>query len=260
MNDDIENYLTHLAAQGWWEQLKINAQSVIDQHPEIATGWVFMGLVKITQERFDEALIDLKKACYLAPENSMAIINLIHCLIKQQQPLQAFTYGAKAIERFDLQKKEIPSNLLWSVSVAAKRSGALDDALKFLLRLSHDDPLNQPALKMLGQIYYQKRQYENALIYYQKLHTLKPDHIGHLGNLGTIYMQLWQLDQANLIFERVLSIDPHHITTINSMAALRTKQGRFEEALGFINHAEKLASQNLQTTSGIPQHNRALIL
>ncbi len=70
------------------------------------------------------------------------------------------------------------------------------------------DPANVTALQMLGAIYFDKKDYQNALVIYDKLRTLYPEDPTALSGYGWAKIYLNHKADAIPAFERLLVVSP----------------------------------------------------
>jgi cytochrome c-type biogenesis protein CcmH/NrfG len=71
------------------------------------------------------------------------------------------------------------------------------DASKILEELSRQHPQDEAVLYYLGRIYQERRQYDQALALFEKVHKLNPAFIEVYYNLGTVYGEKKQLGPAH---------------------------------------------------------------
>jgi len=83
-----------------------------------------------------------------------------------------------------------------------------DDAIASAKKLLDLDPLNFTANKTLGGLYYQKRDFESAAVYYQILSVTYPENLEMANNLAWCYLKMGNRDLAKSIFSNVLAILP----------------------------------------------------
>ncbi|MBQ4018584.1 MAG: tetratricopeptide repeat protein [Paludibacteraceae bacterium] len=112
------------------------------------------------------------------------------------------------------------------------------------------------ALNILGELYLIKKDYKNALTCHERSLKIRQKELGKyslpvatsLNNIGVVYYKQNQLDKAEKMFLEVRAIYEQRtdvplnlIAGIhNNLGGLAFKQGRYEEALGYFNHALEL--------------------
>ena len=80
-----------------------------------------------------------------------------------------------------------------------------EDALKGLIAAVESDPKNDRALNTLGNWYYDHRQYEEAILQYEKAKQLQPDEWIYESNIGDAYRALREWDKAIEHYQRATS-------------------------------------------------------
>lgn len=98
---------------------------------------------------------------------------------------------------------------LINCDVADKKPDGAIASAKTLLDL---DPLNLTANKTLGDLYYQKRDFESAAIYYYKLSATYPENLEMANSLAWCYLKMGNRDLAKSVFSNILAILPLHET------------------------------------------------
>jgi tetratricopeptide (TPR) repeat protein len=93
-----------------------------------------------------------------------------------------------------------------------------------VVRLFEDEaarnPQNpEPRLK-LANFYYDQRQWEQAVFWYQKALELDPENADARTDLGTCYFNLGQAQQALREFDKALAANPKHAATLYNMVVV----------------------------------------
>jgi len=96
---------------------------------------------------------------------------------------------------------------LINCDVADKKPDGAIASAKTLLDL---DPLNFTANKTLGDLYYQKKDFESAAIYYYKLSATYPENLEMANSLAWCYLKMGNRNLAKSVFGNVLAILPLH--------------------------------------------------
>ncbi|MBA4369354.1 MAG: hypothetical protein C0403_17145, partial [Desulfobacterium sp.] len=84
----------------------------------------------------------------------------------------------------------------------------IDNAIFYLKMAIQNDPESSFLKKELVFIYLQQNNYEDALVFIDKLLVKKPDDIEALILKGNIWMYLDQKDKAKTIYEKVIALNP----------------------------------------------------
>ncbi|MCX7919681.1 MAG: tetratricopeptide repeat protein [bacterium] len=78
--------------------------------------------------------------------------------------------------------------------------------------LTARDPFHYEAFNRLGQLYFQQKQYTQAIRAYKKGLAVQPNHGMLLNNLAETYAKLGKFALANRLWQRCLSLDPNNQT------------------------------------------------
>ncbi|MGB5696953.1 MAG: tetratricopeptide repeat protein [Polyangiales bacterium] len=88
------------------------------------------------------------------------------------------------------------------------RVGELDEAIDELLRVVHEDPMNEYAFYFLGHAYFQKKAYPEALKSYVEALKLAPKYLGAMVGAGQTLRMMGEYDRAIRMGLRVLEEQP----------------------------------------------------
>jgi O-antigen ligase len=104
------------------------------------------------------------------------------------------------------------------------------------------DPTTTPIYWEEGNIFYNKQQFEKALISYDKALKHNPNHAHVLNNLGSCHYALGEMKEAEAYFKRALTINPNFIESLMNYSSFLFNQGDIDGALNHIllipNHKE----------------------
>ncbi len=97
----------------------------------------------------------------------------------------------------------------YNLAISLLRQGKDQEALvefQHFLELFPTNKLTPNVLALIGQIYYQNEQFENALSYYKRAIGLAPDNAKFYYNMGVIYYRLDDLAKAKEYFEKAINL------------------------------------------------------
>ncbi len=97
----------------------------------------------------------------------------------------------------------------YNLAVSLLRQGKDQEALiefQHFLELFPTNKLTPNVLALIGQIYYQNEQFENALSYYKRAIGFAPDNAKFYYNMGVIYYRLDDLSKAREYFEKAINL------------------------------------------------------
>lgn len=123
-----------------------------------------------------------------------------------------------------------------------------------LLTQLQSDPKNAALLIEVGNIYYDAKQYPNAITYYERALEVQPDNTSVRTDMGTAYWYVGDADSAIAEFNKALSTEPNKADTLFNLGIVKM-QGK-KDAPGAIAAWQKL----LDTNPGYQAKDRVLQL
>lgn len=144
-------------------------------------------------------------------------------------------------------------NLL-SLALGAHKAGKLVEAENFYLQFLKSHPDHYAALDLLGILYAQREEYEEAITYFYAALKIQPDSANCLNHLGNALSNLGENQQAIEKFEQALALHQNYAEAYNNLANVYVKEKRFENAVANYQKALSLkpnytdACNNLATT------------
>lgn len=104
---------------------------------------------------------------------------------------------------------------------------------------------------LLGQIKYQRGEFESAIKHIQKAADAKPNDADILFNLGIALKELGNFREAEENYHRALSLKPGDAEVLNSLGAVLCEQGRLEEATASFREAISLQPDYAEALSNL---------
>ncbi len=117
-----------------------------------------------------------------------------------------------------------------------------DRAAAPLLESLKQNPKDFDALIKLGNLYYDGKQYPEAIEYYDRALKLQPNNADVRTDLGTAYWYTGDADHAIAEFNKALKVRPDHPGTLFNMGVVKW-QGKFDPA-GAVQAWEELLRRN----------------
>ena len=117
--------------------------------------------------------------------------------------------------------------------VVALRYGFEDEAIKYLNQAIALDPKYFQSYKLLGLIYFQKKNFEQAAEAFQKCLEIKPDLVDVHNQLGRVYWEMGRAGKAEEEFKKAFALDGNPGASYN-LAEIYFKQEKLELALDYI--------------------------
>ena len=95
--------------------------------------------------------------------------------------------------------------------------------------------------------FFNEKNYDKALEYYDKIFSQVPLHIGAINSLsvkGLVLLEKQRYDKALQYYDKILEIDPNHVDALNKKAFALANIGKYEEALALIERVLDSNSNN----------------
>jgi tetratricopeptide (TPR) repeat protein len=100
------------------------------------------------------------------------------------------------------------------------------------------DPVD---LYNLGAAHMNKKQYDEALTYFEQVVRAEPDNARALYNIGVIYLNKGQYDNALRYFERVVILEPKNQRALYNIGVIHMNRSRHAHALEYFKQVTRLA-------------------
>ena len=103
-----------------------------------------------------------------------------------------------------------------------------DSSISLLLQRLSSNPNDANLLVMIGDQYYDHRDYERAVDYYRRSLTLRPENVDVRTDMGTAIWYMGNPDGAIREYETSLKLQPNHPQTLFNMGIVKW-QGKHDE-------------------------------
>jgi choline-sulfatase len=131
-------------------------------------------------------------------------------------------------------------NLITHARDLSRHDKNSDEAINSLLEVTRQDPKVIDAWFMLGNEYYRKRQFTQAIESYKQALALKSDYDLVVINMANAYRQLGKDEEALVGYRRFMSLDPRNAQIRYEAAQILLDRGRLAEARTQLEEALKL--------------------
>lgn len=218
------------AANIFEEQIRIS--------PSAPEPYFFLGVVRQQQKKTEEARQSFRKVLELAPDNILAIGQLID-LDLQEKDFPAATRLVQA--QLQENPKAAPLHLLdGRIQMAQHEWQKAETALKQSLAL--DAGLSQ-AYEMLVSVYLATDRLSDALREIETVLSKAPENKGALMTLAVIQEKQKRYEKASETYEKLLALDPNFVPALNNLAYLCAERlGRFDKSYELARKARSLDS------------------
>jgi predicted TPR repeat methyltransferase len=119
--------------------------------------------------------------------------------------------------------------------------GDLDNALKFLRLAAEINPRSHMIQNNLGNIYQLMKQFDKAITCYQRALNAEPNMPEVQNNLGNIYKNQDQFTEAEACYRRALLLRPDFVEVYCNLGGVLRNQKKFQEASGNYHKALELS-------------------
>jgi protein O-GlcNAc transferase len=116
---------------------------------------------------------------------------------------------------------------------SAKRlfgAGKYHDAIRFVKKVTEEQPTIEEAWLLLGDCYAGLRKNEKAIRAYQRVIRINPEHAGAIFNVGASFTRLGQHSKAIEAYKRVIRIQPEHAQAHFCLGMSYDRMGRIGHA------------------------------
>lgn len=182
-------------------------QAVTKDKPQDGQAQEYLGRSFYALKRYDEALAPLR----LAVESNPASTSARHYL-----GLVGYELGRCdwAVEQFQALQAVDPQNPAWYVHIGKclLEDGQTEQAAVYLnhaLTLNQGNVLLADSYLLLGQAYYERELYDQAVVFFQRALIMRPDSAPALAGTGLCYAAKDRCEEARPLFEQALAIDPY---------------------------------------------------
>jgi len=131
-------------------------------------------------------------------------------------------------------------SILLNKALESLRGSNFESAELYLRQVTQLEPNNPHALRLLGVLYAQKKQYPEAIRYLNAALNSMPNNALVWSNLGNIYLELKELTKALDAYDKAISIEPQYAEAWSNKGNVLFSLKRYEEALDHHHHALSL--------------------
>ena len=135
------------------------------------------------------------------------------------------------------------AHTLFNLALEAQATGDLEQAMTLLQQAVKIAPTLKQAYNGLGNLYYQRQQYDDAVAMYRQALALDPNYTQARNNLGSAYMQLSQHERAIEELQKVLQDDGEASLAYYNLACVYARTGDSAQALHYLQRAMEIEPQ-----------------
>ncbi|WP_439816340.1 tetratricopeptide repeat-containing sulfotransferase family protein [Zavarzinia sp. CC-PAN008] len=132
-------------------------------------------------------------------------------------------------------------------AIAAHRQGALEEAARHYRAVLAADPRQADALHLLGLVFHQAGQPQDALPWLDKAIAVQDRNPVFLANRARVLEALGRREEAIAALRASLDVDPGYVSALLDLTAALLASGAVDEAAAHALHASELAPDQLRT-------------
>ena len=250
-------------------------QRVVKAFPTAYPALQILGLIKVKQENYLEAILYFKKALKINGNDPSLLYNLGQAFISSDQIAEAASILAKCTkvapnhpgawfslgkclnwlgrnnEALEALERAIGldasnSQTLMTKGLALRSLGRFEDAVQALSNALEGEPENFAAWLDLGHSLGELKRYDEALVANDHAISILPNDAKAWYNRGALLCRLGKYDEALIANEHAIGIFPDHIDAWANKGSILRELKHFKEALAATENAISLDKSNFQ--------------
>lgn len=201
-------------------------RDILQDQYDLFDGWHMLGVVKLQQGLFEEAVDLFETAVKLNNLSAPSYSNLGNALLQLQRPqeaLQAYQNAVKVQPDYVTGHFNLGS-LLSSLHRVEEALAAYDQAITL-------DPKHISALQNRGLIHLGRKDHLQAIADFNQILTANPGHVDSLLNRGLAYYENGQFIEAIQNYNDLLKIEPGNVDVHCYQGMAFYKLGMYEQAV-----------------------------
>lgn len=143
------------------------------------------------------------------------------------------------------------TNETTDVLIALFNHGRYEEAERLAQRMTERFPEHWAGWKMLGVLFNQRGESENALSPMRRAVALAPGDAESHNNLGIILQKLDRLADAENSYRQALQINPDYVHALGNLGSAQQALGRLDEAIASYKRALELAPEYVKARSNL---------
>jgi len=219
------NTLVDLFSGGLYAEAAALAHTMTVRYPLHGFSWKMLGVLFKQMGRSVDALVPMKNAAALSPNDAEAHCNL-GTTLKDLGRLDEATASYRRALKIKPNYVEAHYNL----GVALKELGRLDEAAASYRRALKIRPDYAEAHNNLGVVLKDLGRLDEAVASYRRALKIKPDYAEAHNNLGVALKDLGRLDEAAASYRRALKIKPDYVEAHSNLGNALSDLGRSDVA------------------------------
>ena len=124
------------------------------------------------------------------------------------------------------------------------KDGNLNDSLKKINKISITNSNEHLISKLLASIYFQKKNWENSIKYYQRMLSFEDKKFGIYNNIGVALFNLGKINESIKVYKKAIRENPNFDLAYNNIGISYNELGTYEEAAKYFSQALTLNDNN----------------
>ena len=227
---------------GDYRQTRAVLGSLIQDFPKLQGAYLQLGLLDVTEKRYDEADALFRKH-YQPGHSEIAVLKgMVEMYGAQAQWERGIAMVQKELDAFPKSPE-----LLRLLAETAGRAGRFDMAIDEYQRLHEIRPEAPDIPFQLGLLYEAKGQFDQALVQFRAARRVNPQDPLPPAMVGKVLEQTGRRSEAIVSYRESLHLDPANASVMNNLAFA------LSETNGDLNEATQMAGRAVQKSPNNPE-------
>jgi tetratricopeptide (TPR) repeat protein len=122
-----------------------------------------------------------------------------------------------------------------------------DESFEYMLKIAEIDENDDFVRTNIGNIYYERKEFEKAIEWYRNSAEIDPQVIDNYYNMALAYNQLKDIENTLWAWEKVHEIDPNDIDVVKNISNIAATLDQIDKSLDFLKKAIALEPENEET-------------
>jgi len=201
-------------------------RQILEQSPRHPDAMHLLGVLKIQQQNFDEAVPWIERAIAAKGSAWSFHSNLAYAFQELGRLDEAIASYHRAIH-LEPHSAALYSNL----ATACQQQGNHDQAAAWFAKAIEIDPKHADAHYNLGNLNREQGHVDKAMACYEQAIRLRPDYSEAHANLANLLLDQGQLDEAARSYRWAIEINPRNVEAQYNLGRALKALGQFDEAL-----------------------------
>lgn len=167
-----------------------------------------------------------------------------------REKLMALGYVAGSVPD-DMRNRPDPKDMVSIIKDVSQglhsfRQGRLEDAERILSEIRKKDPLNPLVLRMMGNIYQKREEWDKAIEVLEEAVKANSADVDSYHHLAVSYFEINDTVRAMDIARIILDLQPNYLKTLLFLASVHKSLNQTEESLGYLEKALGVDPSNLE--------------